>query len=29
MQFDSTRPIWLQVMRELEISIVTWGTRTW
>ena len=23
MQFDSTRPIWLQVMRELEISIVT------
>lgn len=23
MQFDSTRPIWLQVMHELEISIVT------
>lgn len=23
MQFDSTRPIWLQVMEELETSIVT------
>ena len=23
MQFDSTRPIWLQVMRELELSIVS------